>query len=187
MSFELFFNMSKDGNFLDICWWVRYYLKGDNIKAFNLIKRLIVKNWSFISLGKFRKLQHLLCFFDFRWPNNSLKMCLALSNHQKYPRYPLVLDFNVTLARPLRLVIPYILMEILVICSALVFSWQQMKLEIWCGWAHPYKTIAKLIVHSTILELNVSLYIKFSKHDVYWKFELLKQLSSFFSIVLGEF
>ena len=23
-----------------------------------------------------------------------------------------------------------------------------MKLEIWCGWAHPYKTIAKLIVHS---------------------------------------
>ena len=27
MSFELYFNMSKDGNFLDICWWVRYYLK----------------------------------------------------------------------------------------------------------------------------------------------------------------
>ena len=27
MSFELFFNISKDGNFLDICWWVRYYLK----------------------------------------------------------------------------------------------------------------------------------------------------------------
>ena len=23
-----------------------------------------------------------------------------------------------------------------------------MKLEILCGWAHPYKTIAKLIVHS---------------------------------------
>ena len=27
MSFELFFNISKEGNFLDICWWVRYYLK----------------------------------------------------------------------------------------------------------------------------------------------------------------
>ena len=24
---------------------------------------------------------------------------------------------------------------------------QQMKLEIWCGWVHPYKTIAKFIVH----------------------------------------
>ena len=34
--------------------------------------------------------------------------------------------------------------------SALVSSWQQMKLEIWCGWAHPYKTIAKFIVHSIV-------------------------------------
>ena len=41
-------------------------------------------------------------------------------------------------------------MEILVRCSALVSLWQQMKLEIWCGWAHHYKTIAKLIVHSRI-------------------------------------
>ena len=30
--------------------------KGDNVKA--LIKRQIVKNWSFISLRKFSKLQH---------------------------------------------------------------------------------------------------------------------------------
>ena len=35
--------------------------KGDNVNA--LIKRQIVKNWSFISLRKFRILQHLLCFF----------------------------------------------------------------------------------------------------------------------------
>ena len=35
--------------------------KGDNVKA--LVKRRIVKTWSFISLRKFRKLQHLLCFF----------------------------------------------------------------------------------------------------------------------------
>ena len=35
--------------------------KGDNVKA--LIKRQIVKMWSFISLRKFIKLQHLLFFF----------------------------------------------------------------------------------------------------------------------------
>ena len=34
--------------------------KGDNVNA--LIKRQIVKTWSFISLRQFRKLQHLLCF-----------------------------------------------------------------------------------------------------------------------------
>ena len=38
--------------------------KGDNLNA--LIKCLIVKNWSFISLRKDRKLQHLLCFFGFQ-------------------------------------------------------------------------------------------------------------------------
>ena len=34
-------------------------------------------------------------------------MGLASPNDQKYPRYPLVVKFNVTLARPLRLVILY--------------------------------------------------------------------------------
>ena len=34
-------------------------------------------------------------------------MVLASLNDQKYPRYPLALNFNVTLARPLRLVITY--------------------------------------------------------------------------------
>ena len=34
-------------------------------------------------------------------------MVLASPNDQKYPRYPLVLNFNVTLAQPLRLVILY--------------------------------------------------------------------------------
>ena len=37
--------------------------KGDNVKS---LKRQFVKNWSFISLRKFRKLQHLLCFFLFQ-------------------------------------------------------------------------------------------------------------------------
>ena len=49
-------------------------------------------------------------------------MFLASSNDQKYPRYPLALKLNVTLARPLRLVIPYFKMEILVRCSAQVSS-----------------------------------------------------------------
>ena len=41
-------------------------------------------------------------------------MFLASPNDQKYPRYPLALKFNVTLARPMRLVIPYFfLMELL--------------------------------------------------------------------------
>ena len=34
-------------------------------------------------------------------------MILASPNDQKYPRHPLVLKFNVTLARLLRLVIPF--------------------------------------------------------------------------------
>ena len=38
--------------------------KGDNVKA--LVKRQVMKTWSFISLKKFRKLQHLLCFFGFQ-------------------------------------------------------------------------------------------------------------------------
>ena len=38
--------------------------KGKNVKA--LVKRQIVKTRPFISLRKFRKLQHLLCFFGFQ-------------------------------------------------------------------------------------------------------------------------
>ena len=36
-------------------------------------------------------------------------MVLAFPNDQKYPRYPLALKLNVTLARPLRSVILYFL------------------------------------------------------------------------------
>ena len=38
--------------------------KCDNVKA--LVKRQIVKTWSFISLRTFRKLQPLLCFLGFQ-------------------------------------------------------------------------------------------------------------------------
>ena len=79
--------------------------KGNNVKAF--IKRQIVKNWSFISLRKLKKSQHLLCFLGFSVTKQSLENVFDSPNDQKYPRYPLVLKLNVTLARPLRLVIPY--------------------------------------------------------------------------------
>ena len=53
----------------------------------------------------------------------SLENVFGSPNDQKYPRYPLALKLNVTLARPLRSVIPYFfLMEILGRCSALVSS-----------------------------------------------------------------
>ena len=41
-----------------------------------------------------------------------------------------------------------------------------MKLEIWCGWAYPYKTIAKLIVHSIVTGFLVS---------TDWQFEMFKR------------
>ena len=46
--------------------------------------------------------------------SDRLKIVLASSNDQKYPRYPLVFKINVTLARPLRMAFLYSLMEILV-------------------------------------------------------------------------
>ena len=70
-----------------------------------------MKNWSSIPLRKFRKLQHLLFFFGFQVTNNRLKMVPASPYDQKYIRYPLALKLNVTLARPLRLVNLYFLME----------------------------------------------------------------------------
>ena len=70
--------------------------KGDNVKA--LVKTSNCENLV---------LYFLLCFFSFQCPNIRLKMVSASSNDQKYLRYPLVLKFNVTLARPLRLVILY--------------------------------------------------------------------------------
>ena len=80
--FQLVHCSSEDVSFNSICLNVlegikQFYLlmwfkktrletpfKGDNVKA--LVKRRIVKTWSFISLRKFRKLQHLLCFFGFK-------------------------------------------------------------------------------------------------------------------------
>ena len=54
--------------FYSLMWFEQKQLeapfKGDNVKA--LIKRQIVKTWSFISLKMFRKLQYLLFFVGFQ-------------------------------------------------------------------------------------------------------------------------
>ena len=86
MTFDFIFRLvhcsSEDVSFNSICLNVlggikQFYLlmwfkksrletpfKGDNVKT--LAKPQIVNTWSFISLRKFRKLQHLLCFFGFQ-------------------------------------------------------------------------------------------------------------------------
>ena len=79
--------------------------KGDNVKA--LIKTPNCKN-----IGQ--KIAEIAMLFWFSVTKQSLEMILASSNDLTYPRYSLVLKFNVTLARSLRLVIPYFFMEILV-------------------------------------------------------------------------
>ena len=72
--------------------------KGDNVKA--LVKTSNCENLVLYFSEKVQKIAA-----GFQLPNNRLKMVSASPNDQKYPRYPLVLKFNVTLARPLRLVI----------------------------------------------------------------------------------
>ena len=65
----IFLNVLEGINQFNLSMWfmkrrLETPFKGDNVKA--LIKLQIVKKMSFISLRKFRKLQHLLCFFGFQ-------------------------------------------------------------------------------------------------------------------------
>ena len=69
-----------------------------------------MKNWSFIS-QKSQKIAAFATLFWFSVTKQSLENVLTSPNDQKYPGVPLVLKFNVTLARPLRLVIPYIFLN----------------------------------------------------------------------------
>ena len=79
--------------------------KSDNVKA--LVKTSNYENLVLYFSEKSQKIAAFAMLFGFQWPNNRLKMVLASTNNQIYPRYPLVLKLNVTLARPLRLVILY--------------------------------------------------------------------------------
>ena len=118
--------------------------KGNDVKA--LIKTSNCENLFLYFSEKVKQIAVIAMLFRFSVTKQSLENGFGFPNDQKYTRYPLALKFNVTLAQQLRLVILY------------CFKWkllsddrrQQMKLEIWCGWAHPYKTIAKVIVHGII-------------------------------------
>ena len=82
-------------------------LKGDNVNA--LIK---TSNCEKLVLYFSEKVQKIAAFAMLFWlsvTNNRLKLFLASPNDQKYPRYPLVLKFKVTLAWQLHLVIRYFL------------------------------------------------------------------------------
>ena len=80
--------------------------KGDNVKT--LVKTSNCENLALYFSEKDQKIAAFaMFFFGFQWPNNRLKLVSASPNDQKYPRCPLVLKLNVTLARPQRLVILY--------------------------------------------------------------------------------
>ena len=80
--------------------------KGDNLKA--SIKTSNCDSFVLYFSERRQTIAAFAMLFWFSRTKNHLKMFSASQNDQKYPRYPLVLKFNVTLARPLRLVIPYL-------------------------------------------------------------------------------
>ena len=86
--------------------------KCDNVKA--LIK---TSNYENLVLYFSEKVQKIATFALLSWisvTKQPLENGFGFPINRNYPRYPLVLKFNVTLARSLRLVILYFLMEILV-------------------------------------------------------------------------
>ena len=77
----------------------------DTVKA--LVKTSNCENLVLYFSEKLQKIAAFAMLFWFSVTSNRLKMVSASHNDQKYPRYPLVLKVNVSLARPLRLVILY--------------------------------------------------------------------------------
>ena len=111
--------------FYSLMWFKKTRLqtpfKGDNVKA--LVKTSNCENLVLYFSEKVKKIAAFAMVFWFLMTKQSfenaydkltlfqyfghLKMVSASPNDQKYPRYPLVLKSNVTLARPLRLVTLY--------------------------------------------------------------------------------
>ena len=79
--------------------------KGDNVKA--LVKTSNCENLALYFSEKVQKIAAFAMPFCFSVTKQSFENNFDSPNDQKYPRYPLVLKLNVTLARPLRLVILY--------------------------------------------------------------------------------
>ena len=74
--------------------------KGENVKA--LVKTSNCENLVLYIYEKDQKIAAFAMLFWFSVTKQSFKMVSSSPNDQKYPRYPLVLKLNVTLARPLR-------------------------------------------------------------------------------------
>ena len=68
-----------------------------------------MKTWSFISLRKFRKLQHLLCFFWFSVTKQSFKNVFGFPQWSEIPTLPASLKIKRHFSMVLRLVILYFL------------------------------------------------------------------------------
>ena len=79
--------------------------KGDNVKT--LVKTSNCENLVLYFSEKVQKISAFAMLFWFSVTKQSFENGSASPNDQKYPRYPLVSKLNVTLARPLRLVILY--------------------------------------------------------------------------------
>ena len=121
--------------------------KGDNVKA--LVKKSNCENLVLYFSEKVQKNALFAMLFWFSVTKQSFENGFGFPKWSEIPTLPASLKikrhFSTAAAFGNSV---FFLMEILVRWSALVSSWQQLKLEIWCGWAHPYKTIAKFIVHS---------------------------------------
>ena len=81
--------------------------KGDNVKS--LIKTSNCENLVLYFSKTIQKIAAFAMLFLVSVTKHSLKNVLASPNDQKYQRYLLALKINVTLAWPLRFVIPYFL------------------------------------------------------------------------------
>ena len=121
--FRLVHCSSEDGSFNSIClnvlegikqlcllmWFKKTRLEapfnGDNVKA--LVKTSNSENLVLYFSGKVQKIAAFAMLFWFSVTKQSFENGFGFPNDQKYPGYPLVLILNVTLARPLRLVILY--------------------------------------------------------------------------------
>ena len=79
--------------------------KGDNVKA--LIKTSNCENFILYFTEKVQKIAAFAMLFWFSVTKQSLENGFGLPKDQKYPRYTLVLKFNVTLSWSLRLAILY--------------------------------------------------------------------------------
>ena len=79
--------------------------KSDNVKA--LVKTSNCENLVRYFSEKVQEIAAFAMLFWFSVTKQSFENGFGFPNDQKYPRHPLVLKLNVTLVRPLRLVILY--------------------------------------------------------------------------------